>query len=106
MPAKLQDGNDSYLKLFVQEVRRFYPFFPFVGGCVQNEFDWRGRHFAKGTWVLLNLYGTNCDPRIWGDPEVFRPERFLRWAGSAFNFIPSGEATITIITVAQASGSL
>jgi fatty-acid peroxygenase len=83
-------ASDDYLELFVQEVRRFYPFFPLIGGRVLSEFDWRGRHFARGTWVLLDLYGTNHDARIWGDPEVFRPERFRRWDGSAFNFIPQG----------------
>ncbi len=87
---KLLDVGDDYLEPFVQEVRRFYPFFPFVGGRVRDEFDWRGRHFAKGRWVLLDLYGTNHDARIWGDPQVFRPDRFRRWDGSAFAFIPQG----------------
>jgi fatty-acid peroxygenase len=87
---KLQAGGDDELELFVQEVRRFYPFFPFVGGRVRNEFDWRGHHFAKGTWVLLDLYGTNHDARLWEEPSAFRPERFSRWDGSAFNFIPQG----------------
>jgi fatty-acid peroxygenase len=87
---KLLTDDEEYLELFVQEVRRFYPFFPFVGGRVKNEFDWRGRHFAEGTWVILDLYGTNHDARIWEKPEEFRPERFRRWDGSAFNFIPQG----------------
>ncbi len=82
--------GDDYLKLFVQEVRRFYPFFPFVGGRVRKEFDWRGRHFEEGAWVLLDLYGTNHDPRVWEEPRVFRPERFRDWDGSAFDFIPQG----------------
>lgn len=86
----LLEGGDDYLELFVQEVRRFYPFFPFVGGRVLNEFDWRGRCFAKGTWVLLDLYGTNHDPRVWEEPGAFRPERFRRWDESAFDFIPQG----------------
>lgn len=86
---KLATGQ-GYLENFVQEVRRYYPFFPFVGGRVLQEFDWRGHHFTKGTWVLMDLYGTNHDPRIWGDPDVFRPERFQQWNGSAFNFIPQG----------------
>jgi len=87
---KLQGRDEEYLGWFVQEVRRFYPFFPLVGGRVLEEFDWRGTHFAKGTWVLLDLYGTNHDPRIWGDPESFRPERFRSWKPSPFNFIPQG----------------
>ncbi len=87
---QLQDGDDEALELFVQEVRRFYPFFPFVGGRVQEEFDWRGHHFAKGTWVNLDLHGTNHDARIWEDPDAFRPERFRDWDQSAFSFIPQG----------------
>ena len=53
-------------------------------------FDWQGHRFSQGDWVLLDLYGTNHDRRIWGDPEAFRPERFREWNGSAFNFIPQG----------------
>ncbi|WP_460837151.1 cytochrome P450 [Noviherbaspirillum agri] len=87
---KLEDREEDYLGWFVHEVRRFYPFFPMLGGRVLEEFDWRGMHFARGTWVLLDLYGTNHDPRIWGDPEVFRPERFRGWKRSPFNFIPQG----------------
>ena len=86
---KLQ-ADDDYLELFVQEVRRFYPFFPFIGVRVRDEFDWRGRRFVKGTWVILDLYGTNHDARKWEKPEEFRPERFRQWDGSAFNFIPQG----------------
>lgn len=86
---KLEAGGD-YLELFVQEVRRFYPFFPFVGGRTKTEFDWRGRHFPKGAWVILDLYGTNHDARIWEEPEEFRPERFRQWDGGAFDFIPQG----------------
>ncbi len=87
---RLQAGDDEYLELFVQEVRRFYPFFPLVGGRVQHAFDWRGHHFAEGAWVLLDLYGTNHDARIWEEPGVFRPERFRRWDGSAFSLVPQG----------------
>jgi fatty-acid peroxygenase len=69
-------------------VRRFYPFFPLISGRIRQEFDWRGHHFANGTWVLLDLYGTNHVARIWEEPEMFRPERFEHWDRSPFNFIP------------------
>lgn len=87
---EVESGNEIYLEWFVQEVRRFYPFFPAVGGRALEDFEWRGMRFAKGDWVLLDLYGTNHDPRIWGDPQQFRPERFRDWDGSSFNFIPQG----------------
>jgi fatty-acid peroxygenase len=87
---KLQDGDEEYLPWFVQEVRRFYPFFPVIGGRAREDFEWRGHRFDEGTWFLLDLYGTNHDPRIWKDPDAFRPERFREWNGSPFNFIPQG----------------
>ncbi len=86
---RLQENEDD-LECFVQEVRRFYPFFPLVGGRVRQAFDWRGHHFTPGTWVLLDLYGTNHDARIWDDPHTFQPERFRHWDHSPYTFIPQG----------------
>ncbi|MEX2599522.1 MAG: cytochrome P450 [Dehalococcoidia bacterium] len=86
----LTDGGAAEAERFVQEVRRFYPFFPFVAARVRREFDWQGYRFPQGTRTLLDLYGTNHDPRSWDDPEAFRPDRFRDWDGSAFNFIPQG----------------
>jgi fatty-acid peroxygenase len=75
--GRLQAGADELIEAFVQEVRRFYPFFPMVGGRSLEEFEWRGHRFEKGSWVLLDLCGTNHDARIWNNPERFQPERFL-----------------------------
>lgn len=86
----LRRADDAELERFVQEVRRFYPFFPAVGGRVREPFTWRDRRFAIGDWVLLDLYGTNHDARTWEQPHTFRPERFTDWNGSPFNFIPQG----------------
>lgn len=86
----LRAGDDAALELFVQEVRRFYPFFPVVGGRVRQAFEWRGRRFEDGSWVLFDLYGTDHDARLWPDPGTFRPERFRDWGRSAFDFVPQG----------------
>lgn len=87
---KLREGDNEYLEMFVQEVRRFYPFAPFVAARVRHDFEWSGYHFPKGRLALLDLYGTNHDGRIWKKPEEFQPERFLHWDQSLFNFIPQG----------------
>lgn len=68
--------EDAELEAFVQEVRRFYPFFPMIGGIARCDFEWRGHRFAAGDWLLADLYGTNHDPRIWPEPDSFSPERF------------------------------
>jgi fatty-acid peroxygenase len=40
--------------------------------------------------VLLDLYGTNRDPRTWQDADRFLPERFLGWGGDPYTFVPQG----------------
>ncbi len=87
---KLINGNDAYTQMFVQEVRRYYPFFPFVTAKVKRDFIWGNFQFEKGTLTLLDLYGTNHDSKIWDHPEVFWPERFANWNGSPFSFLPQG----------------
>jgi fatty-acid peroxygenase len=59
-------------------------------GRVLEPFEWRGHRFEAGAWVLLDLYGTNRDPRAWDEPDEFRPDRFARWGGSPFDFVPQG----------------
>ncbi|WP_181705563.1 cytochrome P450 [Chthonobacter rhizosphaerae] len=86
----LGDGDDAALTAFVQEVRRTAPFFPFIGGRALEAFTWRGHAFKPGDWVLLDLYGTDHDPRLWPDPERFRADRFLARRPSPYDLIPQG----------------
>lgn len=87
---RLGTGDAGYAEAFVQEVRRFYPFFPLVMARVREDFTWKGYHFPQGRKVALDLYGTNHDARIWNEPETFRPERFLGWDGDPYSLIPHG----------------
>jgi fatty-acid peroxygenase len=86
---QLKDDAD-YRELFTQEVRRFYPFFPFAAARTRHAFEWQEYRFPQGIQVLLDLYGTNHDPHLWEHPEEFRPDRFRQWDRSSFNFIPQG----------------
>lgn len=87
---KLSESDGEFYRPFVQEVRRFYPFFPFVAAKVRESFVWRDVEFPKGRLVLLDLYGTNHDRSIWRNAGDFLPERFLNWNGSPFSFMPQG----------------
>lgn len=83
-------ADEAHLEPFVQEVRRFYPFFPAVAGVARGSFAWREFRFQAGDRFILDLYGTNHDPRLWPAPETFLPQRFIGWAGDAFTLIPQG----------------
>jgi len=87
---RIRAVDGDYLEWFVQEVRRFYPFFPSVAGRVREPFTWRGIRFAEGAWVMLDIYGTNHDPRSWDSPLSFRPERFRNGRHNVHSFIPQG----------------
>jgi fatty-acid peroxygenase len=86
----LLDGDDPHYERFAEEVRRFYPFFPVVGGVARYAFEWNGHVFKDGDWVLLDLYGTNHDARRFPEPDAFRPERGLSWRDQDHAFIPQG----------------
>ncbi|MBB1600822.1 hypothetical protein A9977_12315 [Variovorax sp. UMC13] len=82
--------SDRGVLAFVQEVRRFYPFFPAATARVHGAFEADGMDFRDGERVLLDLYGTNRDPQHWEEPDAFRPARFLRAAPGRFSFVPQG----------------
>ncbi|MCB5191480.1 cytochrome P450 [Methylobacillus arboreus] len=90
---KLQQGDAHYLDWFVLEVRRFYPFFPFLAAIVSHDFHWEGIDFKQGQRVLLDIYGTHRDPSLWQYPDQFMPERFKSWDGNSFGLIANGGAT-------------
>lgn len=83
-------ADEAYREAFVQEVRRFYPFFPAVTGIAEKAFFWQGHRFERGDQFVLDLYGTDHDANRWEDARDFRPERFLGWTDNAFDFIPQG----------------
>lgn len=76
---KLNGDNPYYLHMFIQEIRRYYPFFPFNGAITRKDFVWNEYQFEKDTLAIFDFYGTNHDPRVWEDPDEFKPERFSDW---------------------------
>ncbi|WMJ88809.1 cytochrome P450 [Anaerocolumna sp. MB42-C2] len=87
---KLAKNENNYNLMFAQEVRRYFPFTPFVGARVRNDFVWSNCLFKRGTLVLLDVYGIDHDSRLWRKPYEFQPERFRKWGGNPYSFIPQG----------------
>ena len=88
--AGLAHSDAAYRRAFIDEVRRYYPFFPAVIARVKEPFLWRGHEFEEGARVLLDLHGTNHDERSWENPHEFRPDRFISSNTDKYAFIPQG----------------
>lgn len=83
-------GGGRELENFVQEVRRFYPFFPAAAARTCQAFTWKGFGFPAGTRVMFDLYGTNHDARHWHEPDRFDPDRFNGDVDHVFGLVPQG----------------
>ncbi|MEK3732239.1 cytochrome P450 [Paenibacillus sp. FSL M8-0334] len=87
---KLASGGPEEREMFAQEVRRYYPFAPFLGARVKQDFVWKDVAFEEGRLVLLDIYGMHHDPDIWEQPDVFDPERFRNGNEDPYRLIPQG----------------
>ncbi|WP_433793694.1 cytochrome P450 [Actinoplanes sp. CA-252034] len=88
--SRMRAGDDDYTLAFTHEVRRFYPFAPFLGGRATRDLFFQGEPIPAGTLVLLDVYGQNHDPELWTDPYRFDPDRFLGREIGEFELIPQG----------------
>lgn len=83
-------ADDAFTESFAHEIRRFYPFAPFMGARARRDLPWDGDVIRRGTLVLLDLFGNNHDPRLWEDPYTFRPDRFIGHPPGQFDLVPQG----------------
>lgn len=83
-----------YTEAFLLEVQRFFHIVPVSGprrtldDCTLADF-----RIPKNTTILMGLRTVHMDVDYWGDPECFRPERFLDASGRIHNterLIPFG----------------
>lgn len=86
----LRKGDPAFAEAFAHEVRRFYPFVPFVSGVAADDLLWQGTAIPAGSLVLLDVYGHNHDPELWTDPYAFDPTRFLGRQPESDELIPQG----------------
>ena len=72
------------------------PNLPYVRGCVSESLRWRsvtilggiphcpsqdntyrGYFIPVGTWITGNLWSIHRDPKVFPEPDIFKPERFI-----------------------------
>ncbi|TVU03636.1 hypothetical protein EJB05_50824, partial [Eragrostis curvula] len=85
-----------YLHAVVKETLRMQPPAPLIPRIVvMDGVSLGGFRVPVGTCVLVNLLSIGRDPKVWPDPEEFKPERFLGaqefdFRGSNFAYMPFG----------------
>lgn len=73
----------SYLEAVVLESFRFCSLSPLgIMHEVKQNITFAGYFLSKGMILMSYLYYMHNDQEVWGDPENFRPERFLAANGS------------------------
>jgi len=76
-----------YLGWAINEAWRMMPPAWIISRQAIDAFDLEGYHFPAGTVVILSQWVIHNLPDVWGDPEVFRPER---WQPEEAQKIPQG----------------
>lgn len=74
----------------VREALRLWP--PGVVGprISVDDFDLHGYTIPAGSLVVYSPYLTHRLPEVWGDPLVFRPERWAHGEPEPYSFVPFG----------------
>ncbi|KAF9622002.1 hypothetical protein IFM89_029222 [Coptis chinensis] len=86
-------SNLPYLHCILNETLRLFPAGPLlVPHSSSEECTIGGYKIPRGTMLLVNAYAIHRDPKLWEEPNSFKPERFTGVQGEreGFKFIPFG----------------
>ena len=83
----------TFTRAVIDETLRLYPSAPILTREPQEPVEILGRTLCPGESVLLNNYVMHRTERLWDDPLLFDPDRFLRepsLAGKGAPYMPFG----------------
>ncbi|XP_055697776.1 probable cytochrome P450 304a1 [Phlebotomus papatasi] len=70
--------NLPYVEATVREIMRFETLVPSsIPHKALVDCKFMGYDIPEGAFVVPGLYALHTDTKVWGDPKVFRPERFI-----------------------------
>ena len=84
------DDGEEYMTAVVNETLRVRPVVPIVVRMLKGELQVGPYTLPAGTRLTPSIYLTNRNPRVYREPDEFRPERFLDSAPETFSWIPFG----------------
>ena len=78
--------NMPYTLALIDEILRYSSIVPdgLVHWNLAEGKQFRGYHIPKDTLIQPSLWLVHHNPKVWGDPENFRPERFLSEDGKKY----------------------
>ena len=88
--GRLRAADPVDLRAFELELRRCYPFVPLLTGRFVKNHAWNDATFPRRSFIVLDVIGTNQDPRRWPRPTTFDPQRFVVREPDAFEYVPQG----------------
>lgn len=78
LPTLSDKSRLSYIQAVLMEVSRYNTITPITGPRrVMHNTKLGGYDIPKNTTVLIGMQSVHMDKMYWGDPECFRPTRFL-----------------------------
>nr|QWK52345.1 cytochrome P450 84A25 [Isatis tinctoria] len=85
----------TFLKCTLKETMRLHPPIPLILHEAIEDTKLQGFSVPKGSRLMINAFAIARDPKLWVDPEAFRPSRFMEpgmpdFMGTNFEFIPFG----------------
>jgi cytochrome P450 family 135 len=83
-------GEDAYLTATIQETLRLRPVISIVIRRLTEPVEIGGYELPAGAAVVPAIHLVHRDPRIYPEPERFRPERFLEQPPGTYTWIPFG----------------
>ncbi|CAH2077302.1 unnamed protein product, partial [Thlaspi arvense] len=86
--------NLVYLQAIIKETLRLYPAGPLLGPReAMEDCTVASYHVSCGTRLIVNVWKIQRDPKVWMEPNEFRPERFLTGEGKEFDVLHLGLAS-------------
>jgi cytochrome P450 len=88
--AEVEAGEDAYLTATIQETLRLRPVIVGVLRRLTEPVEIGSYELPAGVTVMPSIHLIHRDPRIYPEPERFRPERFLEEPPGTYTWIPFG----------------
>ena len=79
-----------YLDAVCKEAIRLHPILAECARIPMQSMEIMGHHIPAGRALGVSIVGIHHDPKLYPEPDIFRPERFLERNYSVYEFLPFG----------------